>query len=195
MFSPVFVRIRYLLESGLYCSEFIGGFFVCFLPHGMWDLSSPASPAVEAWSLNHWTAGESPEFVSFKLNLQSVAIKSFYFFYSFYFFLLYPSTFPLPKPSPPFLHHYVTSSNSLVEASILPCFPHVQKKKFFRGKKKRKLYKSIFPFEFIYNIFCHKKFCFIGERVFSLLPSKCPTLLHQVFESLSLHIHRCPNFS
>ena len=54
--------------------------FVLFLAasHGMWDLSSrpgtePVPPAVDAWSLNHWTAKEVPFFVcedgSFKVIL------------------------------------------------------------------------------------------------------------------------------
>ena len=41
-------------------------FFFFFWPGGMWDLSSPPvlkppPPAVEAQSLNHWTAREVPE--------------------------------------------------------------------------------------------------------------------------------------
>ena len=43
-------------------------------PRGMWDLSSPTkgpgiepmSPAVEVWSLNHWTAREVPKRCIFK---------------------------------------------------------------------------------------------------------------------------------
>jgi len=40
-------------------------FFFLAVPHGMWDLSSqpemePVLPAVEAQSLNHWTAREVP---------------------------------------------------------------------------------------------------------------------------------------
>ena len=35
--------------------------------HSIWDLSfpgiKPACPALEAWSLNHWTAREVPEAV------------------------------------------------------------------------------------------------------------------------------------
>ena len=37
---------------------------VVFWPRSMWDLSSPTNstpPAVEAWSLNCWTAREVPE--------------------------------------------------------------------------------------------------------------------------------------
>ena len=40
-------------------------FFFLAVPHGIWDLSSqpemePMLPAVEAQSLNHWTAREVP---------------------------------------------------------------------------------------------------------------------------------------
>ena len=42
-------------------------FFFVAIPLGVWGLSSlirdqmePMTPAVEAWSLDHWTAGEVP---------------------------------------------------------------------------------------------------------------------------------------
>ena len=42
--------------------SFLFFFSFFFLPYGWWDLSwpgiEPVSPAVEVWSLNHWTARE-----------------------------------------------------------------------------------------------------------------------------------------
>ena len=45
-------------------------FFFLATPGGVWDLSSrpgiePTLPAVEAWSLNHWTAREVPRMLRF----------------------------------------------------------------------------------------------------------------------------------
>ena len=53
----VFVRLFFVIV-----------FYLLATPRGLWDLSSPprmepVPPALEAWSLNHWTAREFPKFL------------------------------------------------------------------------------------------------------------------------------------
>ena len=46
-------------------------FFFLVMPQGMWDLSSPVrdrtrAPALEKWSLNHWTTRKVPGLILLK---------------------------------------------------------------------------------------------------------------------------------
>ena len=64
----VFGFFGYVLRSGIAGSYGMNSFFFSF---EMRDLSSPTrdgtcTPAVEAWSLNHWTAREVPTLFIFK---------------------------------------------------------------------------------------------------------------------------------
>ena len=84
--SPEAVRLSPRIKLELGCSlsclpiclaSFWNHFFF-FWPCSMWDLSSPPvlkplPPAVEAWSLNHWTAREVPE-IRFSQSLELVYI-------------------------------------------------------------------------------------------------------------------------
>ena len=65
LMSPAGVD-RFSTTSTTWEAHFFDSFFLT-APHGMWDLVpqpgiKPASPALEAWSLNHWTTREVPKF-------------------------------------------------------------------------------------------------------------------------------------
>ena len=61
-------------------SSFISFFFFQFFGCAMWHVGiivpqpgiEPMPPAVEAWSLNHWTAREVPKFFYFLIPFNSI---------------------------------------------------------------------------------------------------------------------------
>ena len=67
--GPFFFGLRYNLHTTKFLYFYFIVFFFCLFakPQGMWDPSSPPEieptlPAVEEWSLNHWTTREGINF-------------------------------------------------------------------------------------------------------------------------------------
>ena len=78
-----------------------------------WPVIKPASPVVEAWSLNHWTTREVPQWPQFCMNITGISKMTVWFdliWFDFYLFIYFWAhcaacgiSVPQPgiKPAPP----------------------------------------------------------------------------------------------